>query len=226
MHKVDYLSANWLIIDNNNKIVKRSLKYIKGVVYDFGCGVRPYEKDILEVANEYIGVDWGETLHGLKADIVSDLNKVLPIESKMADSIVSFQVMEHLCEPQVMLNEAYRILKNNGYVVLTVPFQWWIHEAPHDYYRYTPHGLKYMFEKSGFVGVKIKPNGGFFTMWFLKINYFSSRFVRGPKFMRLLIKAFLIPFWAINQILAPLLDRLDKNPVLESSGYIVIARKD
>ena len=107
MPKVNFLANNWLAIKTNNETLERNLKFLKGVVYDLGCGERPYEEDILKVADKYIGVDWGETLHKLNADIVSNLNKPLPIDSEVADTVTSFQVMEHLCEPQTMLDEAY-----------------------------------------------------------------------------------------------------------------------
>jgi ubiquinone/menaquinone biosynthesis C-methylase UbiE len=227
MHKFSYLDNNWLVLKINNSITEKlcTSSIIKGTVYDLGCGERPYEVDILKVADKYIGVDWGETLHTLKADIVSDLNKQLPIDSEVADTVTSFQVMEHLCEPQTMLNEAYRILKRNGTIVLTVPFQWWVHEAPYDYFRYTPYGLRYMLEKAGFRDIHITPNTGFFVMWVLKMNYFSSRFIRGPRPIRWLIKAVLIPIWFISQVLAPYLDKLDRNPEWEAAGYTAIAKK-
>ena len=225
MHKVDYLANNWLAIKTNNETVEKNFKNFKGTVYDLGCGERPYEKDILKVADKYIGVDWGDTLHNLKADIVSDLNKPLPIDSEVAETVTSFQVIEHLCEPQIMLNEAYRILKRNGNIILTVPFQWWIHEAPYDYFRYTIYGLRYMFEKSGFKDIKITSTSGFFSMWILKMNYFSARIIQGPKLVRLIFRAIMIPIWCVSQMLAPILDKLDRNPELETSGYTVVAKK-
>lgn len=225
MHKVNYLANNWLAIKTNNETLEKNFQYIKGTVYDLGCGERPYEEDILKVADKYIGVDWGGTLHNLKADIVSDLNKPLPIDSEVADTVTSFQVMEHLCEPQTMLNEAFRILKKDGNIILTVPFQWWVHEAPYDYFRYTLYGLKYMFAKAGFEDIQVTPANGFFSMWILKMNYFSARFIRGPRPLRWFIKASMLPIWFISQVLAPYLDKLDRRPELETGGYTVIARK-
>ena len=134
--------------------------------------------------------------------------------------------MEHLYEPQTMLNEAYRILKLNGNILLTVPFLWCIHEATHDYFRYTPYGLKYMFEKAGFKHIKVVPSAGFFSMWILKMNYFSARFIRGPIPLRLIIRGSLIPIWFIMQAIAPYLDKLDRNPELESAVYTVVAIKE
>jgi ubiquinone/menaquinone biosynthesis C-methylase UbiE len=42
------------------------------------------------------------------------LNQPLPIESEVADTVISLSVMEHLREPQLFLNEAHRILKRGG----------------------------------------------------------------------------------------------------------------
>ncbi len=125
----------------NNEDVQNCLSEMSGVVYDLGCGIRPYEKDILTVADRYVGVDWSSTLHGLHADIEADMNKPLPIDDDVADAIVSFQVLEHLYEPQVVLNEAFRIIRPGGKIFISVPFQWWVHEAPYDYFRYTRYGL-------------------------------------------------------------------------------------
>ena len=62
-------------------------------------------------------------------------------------------------------------------------------------------------------------------MWILKMNYFSARLIKGPKLIRLIFRAIMIPIWYVFQILAPLLDKLDRNPELETSGYTVVAKK-
>ena len=113
-----------------------------------------------------------------------------------------------------------------GQQFLQVPWQWWVHEAPYDYFRYTPYGLKYMFSKAGFVDVAVEPQSGFFGMWFMKMNYFSARFIRGPRPLRWLIKAALIVFlWTPAQLLAPFLDKLDRHWEAEAPGYFVLAKK-
>lgn len=225
MFPINKTQHNWLIHKINNNIILNILHKIRGVVYDLGCGTRPYEQAILTCATNYYGVDWSNTQHAQRADIISDLNRPLNIKDGVADTVVSFQVLEHLSEPQNMINEAFRILKSEGNIVLTVPFQWWIHEAPYDYFRYTQFGLKYMFEKAGFVDIVVESQSGFFSMLILKMNYFSCRFVRGPKSLCLLIKLFLVPLWFFGQVLAPLLDMLDKNWDLETTGYVITARK-
>ena len=63
MNKVSYLSHNWLILQINNNALKGVINKISGRVVDLGCGTAPYKTDILNVAKEYIGVDWENSLH-------------------------------------------------------------------------------------------------------------------------------------------------------------------
>jgi SAM-dependent methyltransferase len=216
---------NWLIYDIGDDWLYRFRRDYRGHLFDLGCGEMPYKNWLLSHAEKYTGVDWSGTPHECKADILADLNNPLPIESQVADTVVSFSVLEHLCEPQAMLNEASRILKPGGTMVLQVPWQWWIHEAPHDYFRYTPYGLQYMFKKAGFVDVVVEPQSGFFTMWILKFNYFTLRLLKGPEALRWLIKGCLVPVWFVGQVLAPWLDKLDRKWDAETTGYFVVARK-
>lgn len=224
MHKVCYLDHNWLILKNNNENVRRYLWKMTGVVYDLGCGIRPYENDIRTVAADYIGVDWSNTYHGFAGDITADINHPLPIADGAADTVVSFQVLEHLHEPQTMLTEAFRILKHGGNIVLTVPFQWWVHEAPYDYYRYTRHGLEYMLAKAGFVNIEVQETGGFWAMWFLKLNYQTAKIVQGPRPLRWIVRSVLLPLWISDQLIGPFLDRFWDAPQ-ETAGYIAVANK-
>ena len=216
---------NWLIYDISDKWLESYSKYYKGILVDLGCGEAPHKNYFLQYVDKYIGVDWTNTLHNSKADIISDLNKKIEIENNFADTIISLSVMEHLCEPQTFLNESYRILKKDGTIILGVPWMWWIHEAPHDYFRYTPYGLKYMFEKAGYKDIQVQPTTGFFSMWFLKMNYFSLKWIKGSKIRRAFTKAFLIPFWYLSQKLAPWLDNKHRGWSLESAGFFVVAKK-
>lgn len=224
MYKYSLLDPNWLAHKANNELIQRYSPYMTGTVYDLGCGTRPYEKDILKYANNYVGVDWCNTMHGLHADIEADLNSLLPIEDGVADTVVAFQVLEHLYEPQIMLNEAFRILRKGGRIFLSVPFQWWVHEAPFDYFRYTRFGLQYMFDKAGYTRIEIEAPTGFWFMWVLKFNYHSMRYLRGPKLLRWLAKAVLTPIWFFGQSITPILDKYDRNEA-ETTGYFVTAHK-
>lgn len=109
--------------------------------------------------------------------------------------------------------------------MLQVPWQWWIHEAPHDYFRYTPSGLRYLLERAGFTQIHVEPQAGFFTMIISNFNYFSLRFIRGPRPLSVVLRGLFGIAWYLGQVMAPLLDRLDREWELETTAYCVTAGK-
>ncbi|MEE9912508.1 MAG: class I SAM-dependent methyltransferase [Deltaproteobacteria bacterium] len=215
---------NWLAYNCGDHFLVSNKQYYRGRLYDLGCGEMPYRDWFLRYADTYTGVDWAGTLHTLKADIIADLNEPLPIEDRVADTVVSLSVMEHLCEPQLFLNEAYRILKSGGVMILQAPFMWWVHEAPHDYFRYTRYGLKYMFEKAGFSDVEVYPQTGFWIMLTLKFNYQSTKLIRGPWPVRKMMSLMMHLIWTVDQRVAPWLDKHWTGEE-ETAGYYVLAQK-
>jgi 2-polyprenyl-3-methyl-5-hydroxy-6-metoxy-1,4-benzoquinol methylase len=58
------------------------------------------------------------------------------------DVVVMSEVLEHLHDPQAALANVRRSLRDEGKLVLTVPFLFPIHDEPYDYFRYTEHGLR------------------------------------------------------------------------------------
>lgn len=224
-HHPNRKAHNWLVYQRLNKVLSKHRYCFRGTVVDLGCGETPYKEYILETAQRYIGVDWADTIHELRADVVADLNRPLPLDGAIADTVFSISVLEHLSEPQVMLNEAHRLLKPGGQLLLQVPWQWRVHEEPYDFFRYSPFGLRYLCEKAGFERVEVSSISGFFEMMVLKANYFSLRFVRGPKWLKKLIWIGLWPLWQGGQLLSMVLCRVDRNPMLEASGYFLSAER-
>lgn len=121
---------NWLLYRRLFSIFEKFKADLNGDIVDLGCGEMPYRDYFLQYAKSYTGIDWGETIHELKADIVADLNKPLKLGDATFDHAISISVMEHLMEPRTFLKEAHRILKKGGRLYLQVPWQWRVHEAP------------------------------------------------------------------------------------------------
>lgn len=131
-------------------------------VIDVGAGRAPY-KNLID-CDEYIGVDV-EDRGGVHEVIIADLNHSLPIADAKADLVLCTEVLEHVKNPDTAVRELYRIIKKGGMLVFTTPLVWPIHEAPHDYYRYTNFGLGHLFNNAGFSNIVIKSgNSYFFTL--------------------------------------------------------------
>jgi hypothetical protein len=56
--------------------------------------------------------------------------------------------------------ECFRVMKPSGYLVLSAPFYWPLHEEPYDFFRYTKHGLRALAEGVGLEVVSLKADGG------------------------------------------------------------------
>ena len=152
--------------------ISKNAKEINGNVLDIGCGEKPYEE--LFNATSYIGVDI-ETTKEYHASSKVDIyyNGVdLPFESNTFDSIVCFEVLEHVFEPESMVKEMYRVLKPGGKIMLTTPFIWNEHEVPFDYGRYTYFGLNHLFTKNGFNVVNQKRIVSGFTLFVVLISLY------------------------------------------------------
>lgn len=59
-------------------------------------------------------------------------------------SILCTEVLEHLPEPQRAIDEMWRVLEPGGQLLLTTRFLFPIHDAPHDYFRFTKYGLRHL----------------------------------------------------------------------------------
>ena len=55
--------------------------------------------------------------------------------------MINIQVLEHLKEPSIGINEMARVLKPGGQLILTTVQCWEIHQHPNDFFRYTRYGL-------------------------------------------------------------------------------------
>lgn len=227
--KYSYFTDNWALFQNFDQWIVSKLPLIRGNVYEFGCGLKPLKELILQYADNYTGVDWENSLHDVHPDIFADLNKPLGmLNDSIADTVISFSVMEHLYNPANLVNEGYRILKPGGYMLLQIPFQWWVHEAPYDYCRFTRYGLQKIFEGAGFTDIIIEEQCLFWTTWIIKLNYHLSGTILcriRPGILQRAVRVLLFkPFFLVNQSIAILLDKINPNPT-ETQGYTVVAKK-
>ena len=146
-------------------------RYASGKLLDCGCGTVPYYEIYRELVDEIYCTDWENSMHDNKfVDAYSDLNTRLNFESEFFDTVLLTDVLEHIYNPSNLMNEIARVLKPGGKVIIAVPFFYWIHEQPHDYYRYTEFTLRRICEDSGLKILELEPYGGYLDVLFDTIN--------------------------------------------------------
>lgn len=131
---------------------------------------------VLQKRNDIINIDLFAFDH---VDVLSDATS-LPFEDNTADLILNIAMMEHLKNPEIVVQEMYRILKPKGILFAYVPFIVPYHAAPDDYYRWTQSGIKKLFFPFEALDVFMGggPTSGFlwvFQEWLSTLLSFGSR---------------------------------------------------
>ena len=83
-----------------------------------------------------------------------DLQKKITTETKY-DSIVIFNVLEHLFDPNLALKNLSTICKKNGRIIGSTPFIFRVHGAPKDYTRFTKDHLIELLKMNNFENIEI-----------------------------------------------------------------------
>ena len=112
-----------------------------------------------------------------------DLNKKINLKKKYYDTVIFFNVMEHLKDFLNAKKEINKIMKKNGVLIGSTPFLYRFHEAPSDYLRYTKPYLKYFF-KNEFKIIQIKNLG--FGPFCLSYSFLSD-FTKKIPFLNLIL---------------------------------------
>lgn len=155
-------SESFWLLSPSYLALRRSLfpvieKYASGVVLDAGAGKLPYKPILSSVATRYLAVDAARTDEEL--DLVADVQE-LPIANNSIDTIFCSQVIEHVPDTAKTFREFHRVLRPGGLLILTAPHLGYLHNEPHDYYRFTNYGLAHVTESTGLTVVSVDAIGG------------------------------------------------------------------
>lgn len=141
--------------------------HARGALADAGCGRVPLYQCYVDLVDEIICIDWMNSVHASPhVDLHADLNASLPLPDARVDTVLATDVLEHLSRPEIFWAEVKRVLRPGGKLILGVPFLYWLHEEPHDHYRYTSHRLTLYCEEHGLDLVSIASYGGPVTVVF------------------------------------------------------------
>ena len=190
-------------------------------VLDAGAGEGP-PRPLLSGAR-YCGVDLavGDAAWNYRGlDAIADL-AALPFRDGAFAACINIVTLEHVREPHRVLRELARALGTGGRLLLVVPHEWEVHQAPHDYFRYTRHGIAYLLEQAGFDDIEIRPVGGYFRLLARRLLNGLQFFTGGARWFGFLPAALLL---APPALALPFLDFLDRERNF-TLGYICTAEK-
>lgn len=200
--------------------VASAFRALHGRVIDLGCGIMPYAELLPPAVTLYHGLDI--TARDSRPSIIGDVQSLGMLADGCYDSVVCLEVLEHVPEPGRALAEMARVLTDGGVLVLSVPHLSRLHEIPHDYYRYTEYGLRYLLQSNDLELVSIQRRGGLFSF----LGHQAATLLLGlgwghagsEALVRLLNRWLLtMPcYW---------LDKLEAQASLFALGYVVVARR-
>lgn len=195
-----------------------NLGFFRGNLLDVGCGKMPYKDFLVKNCSisAYTGVDLESAkIYGanVQPDVFWD-GKKLPFADQSFQTALLTEVLEHCPEPQLVLNEIFRVLPENGHLFITVPFLWPLHEVPHDAYRYTPFTLQRLLNGAGFKEVEICAHGG----WHLSMAAMLGLWYKRGLGNRLLKKTLALPVLFLVRLLA----KKDQKPKTFGEGQMCL----
>ncbi len=193
-------------------------KHCKGRCLDAGAGRMAYRETIESVTSEYIPMDIKPRKGLHVAGSVLDI----PWQENTFDSILCMQVLEHVPEPQKAVIEFHRCLKPGGVLILSVPHLAYLHNEPHDYFRYTKHGIRFLLEQTGFTVDTIVPAGGLFSF----LGHIPSMLFKAIAYPIPIVNRVIV---SLNSLYSRLLSAVDakvEKKKLFALNYIAVAYKN
>jgi len=152
-----------------------------------------------------------------EVDVTGDAH-FLPFRPCSFQNILCTEVLEHLTNPEQAVREMERVLKPGGTLVLSTRFIFPVHDAPHDYYRFTRHGLEWLFRRWRILSLAPTDRS------FESLNIAYNRLVHDKNISKLL-RAMIFVHSLINVPLTRLLSRSATSDSM-ASGYALIAEKE
>lgn len=110
------------------------MKYIKNdeknIILNIGSGTFILEKNFINL----------DIIAYKNVQIIANVSQ-LPFKNNSIDAIINIVILEHVPEPEKIVDEMYRVMKNNGVIYTHIPFMQGYHASPYDYKRWTLSGI-------------------------------------------------------------------------------------
>ncbi len=199
-------------------IVPLVREYLRGRTLDLGAGRLAWRYLLKRHSTSYISGDLIKDHPEL--DVLFDATGKYPFADETFDSIFCCSVLEHVKQPWNAFSEMWRVLAPGGTAIVSVPFIFYLHGQPHDYYRFTRYALAFLAERDGFKVEKTVANGGLTTLLLNVPSVILSILLSAMK-LRRFIPVMTRFFVGLDEMLGKRLDRSG----LFAMNNIVVLRK-
>lgn len=135
---------------NQRVFVERLAARLPGPVLEVGSrdyGNTQDLRGLFPPDREYVGVDM-EAGPGvdLTMDLTEDFARIdANLGGRRFGTIFCLSVLEHCAQPFRMAENLTALLEPDGWLCLSVPFAWRLHDYPNDLWRFTPDGVRTLF---------------------------------------------------------------------------------
>lgn len=103
----------------------------------------------------------------------------LPYKDNYFDAVIIQAVLEHVINPQKVVNEIYRVLSKNGYIYSETPFMQSVHEGAFDFNRFSHSGHRWLFRD--FKEISSGAHQGAFSSALFIFSYAISGLLKNSK---------------------------------------------
>ena len=214
---------NWIA---NHKILRalgRARAHARGELLDMGCGAKPFAPLFAGRVSRYWGTDLSRSRYLGEARLDAFARaEAQPFRAGSFDTVLGLSMLTYLPEPVRMLEEAHRVLKPGGVLILEFTQMVPLHDEPHDYFRFTRFGAEYLLKRAGFEPLETIAIGGLWARVGLSAIAALNRINRGPT--RVLTEIPVRLLYVVLQLGFELLDRLFHDP-REVLSHLVVARR-
>jgi len=173
-----------------NEAVRMHATKLSGRVLDLAGGRSPSYLPLLPAGIGLVRTDLVAS-PGVEA---VDINAPLPFPDASFDSVLLFNALYAVEEPDALAREIYRVLKKGGTWYLASPFVANEMPEPHDYVRYTAEGLERLIKKAGFSSIVVERLGE---------RASAAVQIKHPFYLFNFIRAFIFPLALIADRLIP-----------------------
>ncbi len=203
------------------KQIKTFAPRLTGKILDVGSGRSRRYEAFCTNKTSYLTMDHSADGH---PDIVGSA-EAIPLADESVDGILCTQVLEHVPHPWTAVQEMHRVLQPGGLCLLTIPQENELHEEPHDYFRYTCHGLRSLFEDAGFQVLEIDQRGKYHALMAqMRIRHLINTW---RPYEHKWAMCLLYPFTKILTHWSLWRDAMSRNPAdtLDAIGWCILAQK-